>query len=179
MGIAIFGSLPMVKIIYIMGPVKKIILLIIFVPFFFPCLAQLEEIKDKIEWTTIGELKWMGITKAQLSYVPQGKDSACWLFMKDETILKSSNGRSVNNYYSIHFNTSGNTLENLKKILFSFFEKENAGKKDYEKTFRLGASTVVVQHSGKLMGKSILFVTKEGHTIFNKRELMKLFGKDE
>jgi hypothetical protein len=158
---------------------KKIILLLAFATFFFPCLAQLEEIKDKVQWNTIGELKWMGITKAQLSYAEQGKDSACWLFLKDETVLKSSNGRSVNNYYSIHFNSSGNTLENLKNMLLSFFEKENAGNKDYEKTFRLGTVTVVVKHSGKLVGKSILFLTKEGHTIFNKRELMKLFGKDK
>lgn len=157
---------------------KKIFVLLILTSFFLSSMAQVEEIKDKAQWTTIGELKWMGITKAQLSYTPQGKDTACWLFLKDETILKSSNGRSVNNFYSIHFNSSGNALENLRRILFSFFEKENQGK-DYEKTFRLGTVTVVVQHSRKLTGKGIMFVTKEGHTIFSKRELGKLFGKGE
>jgi hypothetical protein len=158
---------------------KKIILLLAFTPCFFQSMAQLEEIKDKTQWTTVGELKWMGITKAQLAYNAQGKDTAYWLFLKDETTLKSSNGRSVNKHYSIHFNNSGNALGNLKKMLFSFFEKENLKNKDYDKTFHLGNVTVVVQHYRKLTANTIMFYTKEGHTVFNKRELAKLFGKQE
>jgi hypothetical protein len=158
---------------------KKIILLLAFTPFFFPSMAQVEEIKDKPQWTTVGELKWMGITKAQLAYTMQGKDTAYWLYLKDETTLKSSNGSSVNKHYSIHFNNSGNALKNLKEMLFSFFEKENLKNKDYDKTFRLGDATVVVQHYRKLTGNTIMFYTKEGYTIFNKRELTKLFGKAE
>lgn len=156
---------------------KKVILLLVFTPFFLLSMAQLEEIKDKPEWTTIGELKWMGITKAQLAYTAQGKDTAYWLFLKDETILKKSNGSSAYKHYSIHFNSAGNALESLKNILFSFFEKENLKNKDYDKTFRLGNVTVVVQHYRKLTANGIMFYTKEGYTVFNKRELTKLFGK--
>lgn len=158
---------------------KKIALLLAFTSFFFPSMAQLEEVKDKPQWTTIGRVKWMGITKAQLAYNIQGKDTAYWLYLKDETILKSSNGSSVYKHYSIHFNNSGNALENLRKMLFSFFEKENAENKEYDKTFHLGDATVVVQHYRKLVTKGIMFYTKEGYTVFNKRELTKLFGKGD
>lgn len=156
---------------------KKIKLLFTLMSFCFFSMAQVEEIKERPDWTTIGELKWMGTTKAQLAYTAQGKDTSYWLYLKDETILKSSNGRSVTKHFSIRFNNSGNALEHLKSMLFSFFEKENLKNKEYDKTFHLGGTTVVVQHYRKLTGTNIMFYTKEGYTLFNKRELTKLFGK--
>jgi hypothetical protein len=159
-----------------MQEMKKAFLFLLSMAFIQHGIAQLEEVKDKIEWTTLGELKWLGTIKAQLQYTDNGKDTTYLLYLKDEQTLKNSNDRSVIKHFSIIFHSSSNTLEELKSILFSFFEEENVKNKKYDRTFRLGNTMVNVQHYSKLTAKAIMFYTKEGYIILNKRELTKLFG---
>lgn len=156
---------------------KKIVLLSILMPLFYGCFAQIEEVTTKTEWITLGELKWMGIIKAQLQYGNSEKDTTYLLYLKDEQTLKNSRDMSVHRHFSIRFANDGNTLSELKRLLFSFFESENAKNKDYVKTFRLGSTIVNVQHYRKLTSHTIMFYTKEGYILFTKRELGKLFGK--
>lgn len=155
---------------------KKIILLLVLTPIIHYSIAQVEEIKVTTEWTTLGELKWMNVTKAQLQYSTKGKDTTYWLYLKDEQTLKNSRDMSVYRHFSIRFTNDGNALGELKRMLFSFFEKEHAKDKKYDKTFRLGSTMVNVQHYRKLASTGIMFYTKEGYIIFSKRELTKLFG---
>lgn len=157
---------------------KKILLLSLLMPFFYNTTAQIEEIEVKTQWITIGELKWINTIKAQLQYTNTGKDTTYLLYLKDEQTLKNSRDMSVIRHFSIQFNSEGNTLGELKRLLFSFFEKENAKNKEYDKTFRLGNTMVNVQHYRKLTGNTIMFYTKDGYILFTKRELTKLFGKD-
>jgi hypothetical protein len=156
---------------------KKILLLSFLMSLFYNGIAQIQEIEVKTQWITIGELKWLSTIKAQLQYTTVGKDTTYLLYLKDEQTLKNSRDMSVIRHFSIRFNSQGNTLNELKRLLFSFFENENAKNKEYDKTFRLGETMVNVQHYRKLTGKTIMFYTKDGYILFTKRELAKLFGQ--
>lgn len=154
----------------------KFLLVLIFFGVPAHCFSQLQEIHSKASWTVMGEVKWINTTKARLQFTSTGKDTSYWLYLKDEKTLKNTRDMPVLNYFSIHFDNEGDALPALKNLLFSFFEDSHARDKTFEKTFRLGNSLVLVQHAGKLTGKSILLTTREGSIILSKREIQKLLG---
>ena len=137
--------------------------------------GQLTELKPAAEWQTIAEVKVLTASKAKLAYLP-GTDSVYLLTLKDEKVLKNSRDMAVVNYYHVRFNGEHDTLFNLYLLLKSFFLPANQKDKNYQKTFALGTTTVQVQHFNNLTGKNIMFVTKDGYTMFSEREIDKLFG---
>ncbi|RYZ58944.1 MAG: hypothetical protein EOO14_09040 [Chitinophagaceae bacterium] len=141
--------------------------------------AQLKEVGPAPDWQTVGEVKWLKTTKARLQYIVQKSDTAYWLYLKDEKVLRNNRDMPVINYFSIRFRNEGAALQALETLLFSFFEGEGAKDKAYEKTFLLGNTMVMVQHSPKIIGKAIMLTTKEGSVILTKNELKKLFGRDD
>jgi hypothetical protein len=141
--------------------------------------SQLKELGPAPDWLTIGEVKWLKTTKARLQYNVQQSDTTYWLYLKDEKVLRNNRDMPVINYFSIRFRNEGDALQALESLLFSFFEGEGAKDKGYEKTFSLGNTLVMVQHSPKIIGKAIMLTTKEGSVILTKNELKKLFGGKE
>ncbi|NTS39432.1 hypothetical protein HRG84_00825 [Flavisolibacter sp. BT320] len=139
--------------------------------------AQLKELGPAPEWQTVGEVKWLKTTKARLQYNVQRNDTTYWLYLKDEKVLRNNRDMPVINYFSIRFMNEGAALQALETLLLSFFEGDGAKEKAYEKTFTLGNTLVMVQHSPKIIGKAIMLTTKEGSVILTKNEVTKLFGR--
>lgn len=140
--------------------------------------GQLRELEaTKTNWTTVGELKWLANTKASLTYFVSQTDTTYRLSLQDEQKLKSSTGRTVTNYFSIHFSGRDNTLGSLYTLLTSFFTEENRNNKQLEKIVKLGSEMVHVQHYRSLTGHTIMFSTKENHILLTERELNKLFNR--
>lgn len=88
-------------------------------------IGQLTEYETSNKnWVLYGQVKYVGPTKASLQYIVDDSDSTFLLLMKDaRPELKS--------YFSVKFNSRGNTLQNFYNILVSIFEKENWNNKDY------------------------------------------------
>lgn len=140
--------------------------------------GQISEIEpSKTNWITVGEIKWLGGTRASLKYFVIKEDTTFMLYLQDDQKLKNSRDMSVTKNFSIHFNGNNNTVGKLYDLLTSFFTDENRKNKKLEKVFSLGDQMVYVQHYPKLTAAAILFSTKENHIAFTERELKKLFGK--
>ena len=141
--------------------------------------SQLKEVGPAPDWKTVGEVKWLKTTKARLQYNVQRADTTYWLYLKDEKVLRNNRDMPVINYFSIRFRNEGEALQALETVLFSFFEGEGAKDKAYEKTFLLGNTMVMVQHSPKIIGKAVMLTTKEGSVILTRSGLAKLFARSE
>ncbi|MEO6346428.1 MAG: hypothetical protein ABIO60_00830 [Aquaticitalea sp.] len=144
----------------------------------FACVAQLQEIESsKIDWTTVGEIKWLANTKASLKYFVSSNDSIYDLNLQDDEKLMNSREMTVRKYFSIKYSGVDNTTGKLYELLISFFRGQNQKDKKLVKIFKLGDEMVHIQHYPKLMGAAIMFSTKENHIVFTENELKKLFGK--
>ncbi len=140
--------------------------------------GQLQEIEtSKANWITLGEIKWLGNSKASLKYLVNKEDTSYLLLMQDEEKLKNSRDKSVTKLFSIRFSGQNNTVGKLYDLLAAFFTDENRKNKKLEKIFTLGTEMIHVQHYSKLTGHTIMFSTKENHILFSQNELRKLFGK--
>ncbi|MBB1286063.1 hypothetical protein HRH25_16890 [Flavisolibacter sp. BT320] len=158
---------------------RKLAVLILAVVVSASSFSQLKEVGPAPDWQTVGEVKWLKTTKARLQYTVQRTDTTYWLYLKDEKVLRNNRDMPVVNYFSIRFRDEGAALQALETLLFSFFDGEGANDKAYEKTFWLGNTMVMVQHSPKIIGKAVMLTTKEGSVILTKNELKKLFGRKE
>ncbi len=140
--------------------------------------AQLAEVEvSKMNWTTVGEIKWLANTKASLKYFVVKSDTTYLLSMQEEQKLKNSRDMNVVQNFSISFNGIDNPAGKLYDALVSFFTPENRKDKKLEKIFRLGSERVHVQHYPKLLGAAIMFSTSKNHIIFSEKELKKLFNR--
>lgn len=141
-------------------------------------MAQLKEVETaKIDWTTLGEIKWLANTRASLKYFITGNDTTYLLYLQDDEKLKNNRDMTVRKYFSIRFSGVDNTAGKLYDLLTSFFSDESRKNKKLEKIFRLGNEKVHIQHYPKLMGSAIMFSTKENHIVFTEKELKKLFER--
>ena len=132
--------------------------------------AQLTEYASSAkEWSTYSELSSLGFSRASLQYIVNDGDSTFLLMMWDQR-------PELKSYFSIKFDSRGNTLHNLYAILISVFEKQNWQNKDYIRVFRLGDEKVSVYRSAMIESKAIMFSTDKGRIQFTKREVEKLFG---
>ncbi len=144
----------------------------------FTSSAQMQEMEaGKNTWTTVGEIKWLGKTKASLKYVVNNRDTTYLLYMQDEEKLLNNRDMAVVKYFSIRFNGIDNTANNLYELLNAFFTRANRNNKELQKIVKLGNEMVHVQHYGRLTGPAIMFSTKENHILFTQKDLKKLFGK--
>lgn len=150
----------------------KIILIPVFLLFSQWGHAQLE-MHEPAPWTTIGELKFGGITRAKLEYSANGKDTSYLLLMKD------SEENRKNHYFSVKFKNYRGTYSQFYEIMKSFFLPENRKNKKYMKTFTLGDTGVNLQHIFKLNGASVLLTTRDGFTFFSEKDIDKLFGQKD
>ena len=132
--------------------------------------AQLKEVETSGEWLTIGRVKYAGPDKASLKFLPGGKDTTYLLLMRDYRY-------ELKEYFSIRFKSDGSSLAALYNIMMSFFEGDNKKNKKYDKTFSLGNTMVHIQHYKRIEGSGIMLSTGDGHIIFSKGEVQKLFGK--
>lgn len=157
----------------------KSIIIILFAVFFgLRSIGQIQEIEPgKTQWITVGEIKWLGNTKANLSYVANKRDSTYMLYLQDEEKLKNSRDMLVTKNFSIQYSSVDNTTNKLYEILNAFFSDENRKNKKLEKIIKLGNESVHIQHFPKITGHAIMFSTKENHILFTQKELKKLFGK--
>lgn len=137
-----------------------------------PASAQLE-VYETSQWTIIGELKFALSTKAKMQYSASGKDTTYMLLMRD------AEKNRTNHYFSVSFNSYGDTYNQFYEILKSFFIPENRKNRKYMKTFKLGGTGVNVQHDWNLSGATIMLTTREGFIVLNEREIDKLFGRRE
>jgi hypothetical protein len=133
-------------------------------------VAQIEEQQAR-EWKTIGELKTLGLTKARMQFTVSGSDTSFMLFMKDFT------KQPENNYFSIVFNSTGDTFSKCYTLLISFFDDENRKDKDYMKTVKLGKTMLNIQHQGLIGSAGIRLTTNDGYITLSKKDVDKLFGK--
>ena len=153
-------------------------LLILVVLFQLSSKSQLQEVEtSKTTWITVGELKWLSNTKANLKYSTNGNDTTYLLYLQDAVKLKNNNDRTIYQYFTIRFSGEVNTLVKLYDLLLSFFDKENWNNKQYEKTFRLGSEMVLVQRFPKVTTKAIVLATKNNSIVFTEKELKKLFDR--
>ena len=136
--------------------------------------AQLTEHKISTDkWNLYGQVKTIGVAKASLEYKADAKDTSFILMLEDER-------KDLKNFFSIHFNSRGNTLHNLYELLISFFEKENWKNKDYSKIFTLGETKVIVYKApGLIQLKAIIISTDKGRIRLTKNEINKLFNKSK
>ena len=135
------------------------------------CAQLTEQVISKENWRLYGKVKNIGVAKASLEYKVNTTDSTFILLLEDER-------KELKNFYSVGFNSRGNTLNNLYEILISFFEKENWNNKDYIKIFTLGETKVSVYKATGLMPvKAIIFSTDKGRTRLSKSEINQLFNK--
>jgi hypothetical protein len=136
--------------------------------------AQLQEADISApEWKVIGELRWINTVKAKLQYIAHGHDTTYRLYLQDEPTLKNNRDLPVHQYFSILFESEGNSLTMLQQLLLSFFDSDNGRNK---KTFRLGNTLVSVQHAGKITSKAILLATQDGAIYLSKSEVKKLLS---
>jgi hypothetical protein len=149
---------------------KSIILVTTVFLFSFAAMAQIE-ISEPGAWTTIAELKTLGLTKAKMEYKNHGRDTTYMLFMKD--VRK----QPEKNYFAVHFKGTDDTFNKFYDVLKSFFIAENRKNKKYMKTFKLGSDFVNIQHYRLITSPGIMFSTNEGHTYFSEKDIDKLFGK--
>lgn len=157
---------------------KGTILLLLGVLYSNHSSAQLQEVEpSNIQWTTVGQLKWLSNTKASLKYYINREDTTYLLYLQDEQKLKDNNDMAVRKYFSIRFRGVDNTAGKLYDLLVSFFSEENRQNKKLEKIVRLGEEMVHIQHYPKLTTKAIMFSTKENHIVFTEKELKKLFNR--
>lgn len=133
-------------------------------------VAQIEQL-EKRDWTVVGELKSLGVTKARMQFLPHGSDTTYMLFMKDMKNPK------VVNYFSVSFRNINNTYGQLFDLMKTFFTEENRRNKKYEQTFRLGTTYVHIQHKPLITSHGIMLTTKEGFIYLSERDIEKLFGK--
>lgn len=136
----------------------------------FAVFAQIE-IREADAWTTIAELKTLGLTKAKMEYKNQGTDTTYMLLMKD--VRK----HPEKNYFAVLFKGTDDTFNKFYDVLKSFFIAENRKNKKYMKTFKLGSDFVNIQHYRLITSPGIMFSTKEGYTYFSEKDIDKLFGK--
>ncbi|MFT3680462.1 MAG: hypothetical protein QM791_09335 [Ferruginibacter sp.] len=132
--------------------------------------AQLE-MAEQVQWTKIGELKTLGITKAKLEYHAETTDTVYFLLMRDFRKQQETN------YFSVKFRGEGNTLAVFYELLVSFFTDENKKDKDYMKTFRLGKEPVNLQHCSLIGTHGVRLTTNDGYINLSKKDIDKLFGK--
>lgn len=134
--------------------------------------AQLtEHAISKEKWSLYGQVKTIGVAKASLEYKANTNDSIFILLLEDER-------KELKNFFSIRFNSTGNTVNNLYGILISFFEKDNWKNKAYTKIFTLGNSKVMVyKATGLVQQKAIIISTDEGRIRLTKNEINQLFNK--
>ena len=132
--------------------------------------AQLTEIKPAGDWQIFGQVKYVGAAKASLEYKPGKSDTTYLLLMRDSRY-------ELKEYFSIRFNSNGETLGNLYELLISFFKKENRKNKNYSKLFYLGEKRVFVQHFKQLTGHQIMLSTDDGRILFGEGEVERLFNK--
>lgn len=133
-------------------------------------VAQIEQLEKK-DWTVVGELKSLGVTKARMQYLSYGNDTTYMLFMKDMKNPK------VVNYFSVSFRNVNSTYSSLYDLMKTFFTDENKRNKKYEQTFRLGTTYVHIQHKPLITAHGIMLSTKEGFIYLSERDIEKLFGK--
>ena len=140
--------------------------------------AQLQEMEpSKAQWVTVGEIKWLANTKASLKYLVNTRDTVYLLRLQDEQKLKNNRDMTVNQYFSIDFKETGNTLNKFYDLLISFFNHENKNNKQYEKTFRLGNEALIVRHFPKLTARAIVMATTKNSIVLTEKEVKKLFNR--
>jgi hypothetical protein len=132
--------------------------------------AQIEE-QQSAKWETIGELKTLGITKAKMQFVASGSDTTFLLLMKD------MHRHEDTNYFSIKFNSTGNTFGKFYDLLKSFFIEENRKNRDYMRTVKLGSTMVNFQHNPLIGGPGVRITTNDGYVNLTQRDIDRLFGK--
>lgn len=148
---------------------KRCLCLVIFCIGCSIAFAQLEERETK-QWMTIGALKTLGQTKAELQYIVTSADTTYMLLMKDF-------GREQPHYFSVTFKGIDETLAKFYTILKSFFTGEHRSEKNYMKTFTLGTTPVNLQRQGLITGKGIRLTTTDGYINLSEKDIDKLFGK--
>lgn len=149
---------------------KKTLSIFLFLATAFFTRAQIKELEVNNEWQLLGEVKYVGAAKASLKYLPGKADTTYLLLMRDMRY-------ELKKYFSVQFEGQGGTVEELYKILLSFFEKENRKNKNYERLFNLGDTRVHVQHYKQLTGNQVMLSTKEGNILLGEGEIKRLFGK--
>ncbi|SDE35063.1 hypothetical protein [Niabella drilacis] len=135
-------------------------------------MAQLTEHRtDGEKWRVYGQVKRMGLTKASLQYRAHAADSTFILLLEDDR-------KELKSFFSIRFNSRGNTLHGLYGILISFFEKENWSNKEYIKVFTLGETKVTVYKITDLdPQKTIMLSADKGRARLSKNEINQLFHR--
>lgn len=137
---------------------------------FSAAFAQIEE-QQSAKWEIIGELKTLGITKAKMEFIASGSDTTFLLLMKD------MHRREDTDYFSIKFNSTGDTFSKFYELLKSFFIEENRKNRDYMRTVKLGSTMVNFQHNPLIGGPGVRITTNEGYVNLTQRDIDKLFGK--
>ena len=134
--------------------------------------SQLQVKESPKPKTVIGNYKAGGTTHYELSYkLDEDKDTVYTLLFKNAAY------RYAVDYEAITFNSDGNTLNELYKVLKSVFSPDNIKDKNYRVSFTLGETEVIVSNY-RLMGiTSAMFYTDRGHTFIGEKQLDKLFGK--
>ncbi len=158
--------------------IKKIFILLVAIISSHGANAQLQEMEpSKAQWVTVGEIKWLANTKASLKYLVTAKDTVYLLRLQDDQKLKNNRDMTVNQYFSINFKGTDNTLNKLYDLLVSFFNNENRNNKQYEKTFRLGNEALIVRHFPKLTARAIVMATTKNSIVLTEKEVKKLFNR--
>lgn len=150
----------------------KLLSIVIFLLIAFTGFSQIKEIQTKgDDWKLYGQVKYVGPAKASLQYIERGRDTSFLLMMYDQR-------PELKNYFSVHFSSRENTLQELYNILMSFFEPSNLSNKDYIRMFRLGDQKISVYRSPTLGSRSLMIKTDKGRIELHKGEIRRLFNRD-
>ena len=134
--------------------------------------CQIQELQTKGEdWKLYGQVKYVGPAKASLQYIERGRDTSFLLMMYDQR-------PELKNYFSVHFSSRDNTLQQFYNILMSFFEPENLSDKDQIRMFLLGDDKISVYRSPTLGSRSLIIKTDKGRIELRKGEIQRLFNRD-
>lgn len=149
----------------------KLISVLIFLLIAFTGFSQIQEIQTNIgDWKLYGQVKYVGPAKASLQYIERGRDTSFLLMMYDQR-------PELKNYFSIHFSSRDNSLQELYNILMSFFLPENISNKNYIRMFRLGDEKVTVNHATTLGSRGLMIKTDKGRIELRKEEIQRLFNR--
>lgn len=133
--------------------------------------AQLQ-MKQSSPKVVIGTIKAGGVLHQELSYRLDGDKDTVYTLM-----YKNVQYRTLSDYESVSFNSDGNTLEELYKVMKSVFSSENAKNKEFKVQFTLGETDVIVSNFRQMGITTAMFYTKDGYTFIGEKQLDKLFGK--
>ncbi len=136
----------------------------------FPVVAQIQ-MAEKAVWYPAGQVRSLGTLVAKLEYSLAGNDTTYLLLMKDFKRQQEVN------YFSLKFQSAGNTCSQFYELLKSFFDDTNRKNNDYMQTFTLGNTGVNLQHCTLIAKHGVRLTTKEGYINLSEKDIDKLFGK--